>query len=405
MLRSVAFVFFTMSMLPTIGGCERKISQIAPAEAQKVPVANPASRLVTEYVDFTGRANAVGSVNIIPRVTGYLDKMPFKEGSEVKKGDLLFEIDPSPYQAQFDAAKAKVALSKASLEQAKVTNRRFKELAKKEPSAVSPLDLDKYKALEEEADANLDLSKANLEAAKLNLDWTKVTSPIDGKVSRYYLTLGNLVNQDQTLLTTVVSLDTMYAFFDMDEPTYLRIKRAINQGKVKLADESEQVPVLMGLQGETGYPHKGKINFVDNQVFPTTGSISWRGVFPNPKPPGGTRLLAPGMFLRMRLPIGQPYQALLVADQVIWSDQDRKNVYVVDDKNKVLVRRVTPGPLQEDGLRVVEGLQATDSVVVGALQQVRPGMEIRPERFLMPTRGPAVLDSKGKGKNTDQEKE
>jgi multidrug efflux system membrane fusion protein len=331
--------------------------------------------------------------------------MPFKEGSEVKKGDLLFEIDPSPYQAQFDAAKAKVALSKASLEQARVTNRRFKELAKKEPSAVSPLDLDKYKALEEEADANLDLSKANLEAAKLNLDWTKVTSPIDGKVSRFYLTLGNLVNQDQTLLTTVVSLDTMYAYFDMDEPTYLRIKRAINQGKIKLPDESEQVPVLMGLQGETGYPHEGNINFVDNQVFPTTGSISWRGVFPNPKPPGGTRLLAPGMFLRMRLPIGQPYQALLVADQVILSDQDRKNVYVVDDKNKVLVRRVTPGPLQQDGLRVVEGLQATDSVVVGALQQVRPGMEIRPERFLMPARGPAVLDANGKGKNADQEKE
>lgn len=384
--------WWAVSVCMLASGCQRTPPQIAPAEAQVVPVAKPVSRLVTEYVDFTGRANAVHTVNIIPRVTGYLIKTQFKEGSEVKKGDLLFEIDPSPYQAQSDAAKAKLSLSRAALKLAQVTNIRFKELAKKEASAVSQQDLDKYQAQEDEAVANVDLSEANVKAAKLNLDWTKVISPIDGKVSRFYLTHGNLVIQDQTLLTTILSLEPMFAFFDMDEPTYLRIKRAINEGKIELPN-SEQVPVLMGLQGEEGYPHVGKIDFVDNQVFPTTGSISWRGVFDNSKPPKGTRMLAPGMFVRIRLPIGQPHQALLVIDRTIWSEQGLKYVYVVDDKNKVKPVRVRTGPLQEDGLRVVEGdkLKADEWVVVGALQQVRPGMVIRPDQMPMPTLGAAQI--------------
>jgi len=398
MLRGFLGLFLVGTLMTvTVSGCQRKIPAIGQTQEQVVPVSKPVARSVTDYVDFTGRANAVGSVNIIPRVTGYLDRMPFKEGSEVKKGDLLFEIDPRPYKAQLEGAQAKLALSVASLKFARANNIRFKELAKKEAGAVSQLDLDKYQAQEDEAVANIDLSKANLESAKLNLEWTNVTSPIDGKISRFYFTLGNLVTQDQTLLTTVLSLDPMYAFFDMDEPTYLRIKRAINDGKIKLPGDTEEVPVLMGMQGEEGYPHEGKINFVDNQVFPSTGSISWRGVFPNPKPPGGTRLLAPGMFLRIRLPIGQPHEALLVIERAIWSDQGLKNVYVVDAENKVQARRVTTGPLQEDGLRVVEGIQADDWVVVGALQQVRPRMPVHPEPIPMPTLGPAKLVNQASG--------
>jgi multidrug efflux system membrane fusion protein len=402
MRRSSVFAFVGISSLFLASACQRKTPQIASAVDQVVPLSKPVSRMVTEYVDFTGRANAVKAVNIVPRVTGNLVQMKFREGKEVKEGELLYEIDPRPYQAQFEAAKAKLDLSKASLNLARVTNRRFKELAKKEVSAVSQQDLDKYQALEDEAVANVDLATANLESAKLNLDWTKVISPIDGKISRFYLTEGNLVNQDQTLLTTILSLDPMYAFFDMDEPTYLRIKRAINEGKIKPAGD-EKIPVLLGLQGEDGYPHMGEINFIDNQVFPTTGSISWRGVFPNPKGPGGERLLAPGMFVRIRLPIGQPHQALLVIDRAVWSDQGLKNVFVVDDKNKVQSRRVTTGPLEEDGLRVVEGLQADDWVVVGALQQVRPSMLIRPEQIPMPSLGPALAE-KEKSKQTDNEK-
>jgi membrane fusion protein, multidrug efflux system len=216
MFRGFCFSLCSCALLIATNGCQRKTPAIASGQEQIVPVSKPVSRLVTEYVDFTGRANAVDTVNIIPRVTGYLMQMPFEEGKEIKKDTLLFEIDPRPYKAQLDAAKAKVALSEASLELARVTNVRFKELAKKEASAVSKQDLDKYKALEDEAAANLGLSKANLESAQLNFDWTKVYSPIDGKISRYYLTLGNLVNQDQTLLTTILSLDPIYAFFDMD---------------------------------------------------------------------------------------------------------------------------------------------------------------------------------------------
>ncbi len=242
-----------------LAGCQRKTGDIAPPEAQVAPVSKPVTRMVTEYVDFTGRTNAVENVNIIPRVTGYLTKMPFKEGSDdVKEGDLLFEIDPQPYKAQLDASEARLSLSKASLKLAQVTNERFKELSKKEASAVSKQDLDKYQAQEDEAVANLHLSEANLISSKLNLDWTKVKSPIAGKVSRYYLTLGNLVTQDQTLLTTIVSVDPMYVFFDMDEPTYLRIKTAINQGKIKLTAKEEKIPVLMGLQGEDSICASGR---------------------------------------------------------------------------------------------------------------------------------------------------
>jgi multidrug efflux system membrane fusion protein len=250
-----------------------------------------------------------------------------------------------------------------------------------------------YKAQVDQADASVKASQASMEVYKLNLEFTKVTSPIDGRVSRYYLTLGNLVSQDQTLLITVVSLDPMYAYFDMDEPTLLRIRRAVNDGRIKLPEEGA-IPVLMGLQGEDGFPHRGTINFINNQVNPTTGSVSVRGVFPNPKPPGGTRLLSPGMFVRIRLPIGQPHPALLVIDRAVGFDQGLKYVYVLDAENKAQYRRITTGPLQEDGLRVVEGLHPDDRVVVGGLQQVRPLMQIRPDEVPMPTLGPTASGQK-----------
>ena len=222
-------------------------------------------------------------------------------------------------------------------------------------------------------------------SAELNLEWTKVTSPIDGYISRYYLTIGNLVNQDVTQLTTLVSMDPIYAYFDMDEPTFLRINRAINEGKIvpykeplalvgagavglvgspqglgpylagsAIAAGVKGVPVSMGLQGEEGYPHEGIINFVDNQVNPATGSISVRGIFANPKMAQGRHLMVPGMFVRIRLPIGQPHPALLVLDRAVTSDQGIKFVFVIDSENKVQQRRVGTGPLQNDGLRVID---------------------------------------------------
>ncbi|HEX4590893.1 MAG TPA: efflux RND transporter periplasmic adaptor subunit [Gemmataceae bacterium] len=305
-------------------GCAQKGPQVAPAEVPAVPVANPVSRQVTDHVDFTGRTDAIESVNVVPRVTGYLVRIPFKAGSEVKAGDELFEIDPRPYKAQLDQAEGQVKLYQAQLQLAKTTLARDIEISKT-PGAVSAQQLDQDRAAVDEADARVKAYQASTEVYKLNLGFTKVTSPIAGQVSRYYLTIGNLVNQDQTLLTTVVSLDPMWVYFDMDEPTLLRVRRAINEGRIKVPANGV-FPVYMGLQGEDAYPHAGTIDFTNNQVNPTTGSIAVRGVFQNPKPAGGTRLLSPGMFARVRLPLGQPHQALLVIDRAIGSDQGLKYV-------------------------------------------------------------------------------
>jgi len=370
-------------------GCERRQPSVAPPRPPVIPVSKPVVREVTDYVDFTGQTDAVESVDIRPRVTGYLVKMPFKEGADVKKGDLLFQVDPRPYQAQYDQAQGQVNLNQASLKLARVTYARDLAIAGTGGTgAVSQQQLDQDLAAVNEAEARVKATQASLETYKLYLDFTNVTSPIDGQVSRYYLTLGNLVNADQTLLTRVVSLDPMYAYFDMDEPTLLRIKRAINEKKIRLPQPNADIPVLMGLQGEDGYPHRGTINFVNNQVNPSTGTISVRGVFPNPKPPGGTCLLTPGMFVRIRLPIGVPHKALLVIDRALGSDQGLKYLDVVGPGNKIEYRRVTTGPLQDDGLRVIQdGLKPDEWVVVGGLQQVRPNLVIEPEQVEMPVLG------------------
>jgi multidrug efflux system membrane fusion protein len=394
MLSRCIVVLFAAVLLAAVG-CQRGPSGVAPPEPPAVPVSRPVSREVTDYADFTGQTDAVLLLNVAARVTGYLVKMPFKEGSEVKKGDLLFEIDPRPYQAQLDQAAGQVHLYEAQLKLAIANYARAKEVAKT-PGAISQQDLDTYKAQQEQAEAALNAAKASLEVYKLNLEFCSVTSPIDGQVSRYYLTLGNLVNQDQTLLTTVVSLDPMYAYFDVDEPTVLRVRRAINDGTIK-PPEDGMLPVLMGLQGEDGFPHKGSVNFVNNQVNPSTGSLSFRGVFENPKPSGGARLLSPGMFVRVRLPIGEPHPALLVIDRAIASDQGLKYVYVLDAENKAQYRRVTTGALQDDGLRVVTGLHPDDRVVVGGLQQVRPNMQVRPDEVSMPSSAPKPPVPSGEG--------
>ena len=274
------------------------------------------------------------------------------------------------------------------------------------PNSVSRQQIDQEEAAVEEADARVKAYEKNMRVYELNHEFTKVISPIDGMVSRYYLTLGNLVNQDQTLLTTVVTLDPIYAYFDMDEPTLLRIRKAINEGKIQpKRSRGVEVPVFMGLQGEPGFPHAGNVNFVNNQLNPTTGSILVRGIFPNPKPEGGARLISPGMFVRIRLPIGDPHPAVLVIDQAISSDQGLKYVYVVDREDQVKYRRITTGPLQDDGLRVVtEGLKPDEWIVVRGLQQIqqilqsRPPVKFRTEQVPMPS-----LDRENGGDGTPAE--
>ncbi len=392
MHRLLGLLLVSAALAVALAGCQGETPKVAPAEAPAVPISQAVERDVTDYVDFTGRTDAVHAVDIRPRVTGYLTQAPFKEGAEVKKGDLLFEIDPRPYEAQLEQAESQVTLNEASLKLARTTLERDRGVAVTVPGGVSQQQLDQDRAAVDEAVARVRAAQASTVVYKLNLGYTKVASPIDGQISRKYLHTGNLVNQDSTLLTTVVSLDPMYAYFDMDEPTKLRIDRAINDGKIKLKPDNT-FEVAMGLTGEEGFPHQGTIDFFNNQFNPTTGSISVRGVFPNPKPDKGVRLLKPGMFVRIRFPIGDPYKARLVIDRAIQSDQGIKYVYVVDKDNKVQYRGVSTGPLQPDGLRVItQGLEPGDWVVVGGLQMVRPRTLIRPDRVPMPTLNQSVRD-------------
>jgi multidrug efflux system membrane fusion protein len=408
------------AVLVLSGGCNRATPVVAPAETLAVPVSQPVQRVVTDYVDFTGRTVAINSVNIVPRVTGYITRTPFREGGEVDVGDLLFEIDPRPYQAQYDQAASQVSLQEAQLELANATLRRYENLAKSTPGAVSPQDLDTYRAAVKEAEARVKAAEKSLEVYTLNKEFTRVTSPISGQVSRYYQTLGNLVNQDQTLLTTVVSLDPMFAYFDMDERTLIDIRKAIQGGKITPYGPNSSIPVFMSLPGENDFAHEGRIDFINNQVNSGTGSISMRGLFNNPKhtygqemaaaamiglgaistrgplpvfaglmparrPTGTGRLLSPGMFVRIRLPVGQPHDAILVFDSAIQSDQGLKYVYVIDAENKAQYVKVTTGALQEDGMRVVQGVPKDAWVAVGALQQIRAKMVVKPDRVPMPS--------------------
>jgi len=243
--------------------------------------------------------------------------------------------------------------------------------------AVGQEEYDRYEADCREAVANLHVAKANRDLAALNLDYTRVTAPVSGRVSRYVVTVGNLIQSgDQnsgTLLTTIVSVDPMYAYFDVDERTVLRVRQLIREGKARSARETEW-PVSLGLATEEGFPHRGTINFVDNQVNPKTGTLRVRGVFPNKD-----EALSPGFFARVRVPIGRAHQALLVTDRAIDNDQGQKVLYVVNEKNEVVSRPVRLGALH-DGLReIAGGLKPGERVVVNGLQQVRPGLAVEPK--------------------------
>jgi RND family efflux transporter MFP subunit len=315
------------------------------------------------------------------RVWGYLDKVNFKEGALVKKDDVLFEIDPRVYRADLERAQGAVAQYEARVYRLERDYQRVKNLLARR--AVGQEEYDRYEADYREAVANLDVAKGNRDLAALNLGYTKVTAPISGRVSRYVVTVGNLIQSgDQnggTLLTTIVSVDPMYVYFDMDEHTVLRVRELIRQGKASSSRETEW-PVALGLATEEAFPHQGTIDFEDNQVNPKTGTLRVRGVFPNKD-----ELLSPGLFARVRVPIGRTHGALLVTDRAIDTDQGQKVVYVVNAKNEVLSRPVRLGALH-DGLReIVDGLVAGERVMIGGLQQVRPGVTVEPKLVDMPT--------------------
>ncbi len=281
-LNLILYGLGTLALLTIGGGCQENSAAIAPARPPAIPVSHPVPREVTDYVDFTGRINAVHSVDIRPRVTGYLMKMPFKEGTEVKAGDLLFEIDPRPYQAQVDSYVSQLNLYQAQLKLARMVYNRDVGINSRVPNSISQQQLDQDYASVEEAEARVKSYEKSLEIYKLNLEFTKVDSPIDGQVSRYYLTLGNLVNQDQTLLTTIVSLDPMYAYFDMDEPTLLRIRKAINEGRIKRGSGGCDPPRVHGPAGRGRVPPRGDDQLLQQPGQPDHGEHLGARCLPQP---------------------------------------------------------------------------------------------------------------------------
>jgi RND family efflux transporter MFP subunit len=351
-----------------VAGCGAPQAAPPPPPTPEVLVSLPVARKVIDYEEFPGRTEAVVSVDIRARVTGYLDKVHFKEGCDVKQGDLLFEIDPRPYQAAYEQAAGNLASMEARVNRLEADLLRAKKLVG--TTAMSREDYDKIIGDRGEATASLKALRAAVQRAKLDLDFTKVTAPFSGRISRRYIDPGNLVKTDDTILTTLVSLDPIYASFDLDERTTLRLQRVFREHNI---DWSKDVgmPLSLGLSDEDAFPHAGAVNFADNRVDPDTGTWRLRGVFTNPR-----HVLSPGLFVRIRLPIGDPYPAILISEQALSTDQGQKFIYVVNADGEVAYRRIKIGRLH-NGLRVVtEGLAENERVVVSGLQRIRPGMKV-----------------------------
>jgi RND family efflux transporter MFP subunit len=336
----------------------------------EVPVSLPIVREVQDFEDFPGRTDAVSSVDVRARVTGYyLETVKLREGDEVKKGEILGEIDPRPYQAELNRAEANLVQSQAHRDRLEADFKRAAMLYAK--GSMSREDYDKFGGDRAEAIAAVGVAVAQRDAADLNLKFTKMEAPISGLISRRYVDPGNLIKADDTILTNIVSLDPIYVYFDADERTFLRVQQMIESGKIPWSPGAG-MPVSMALAGEKGFPHEGRIYFADNRVDADTGTWRLRATFANPAGKGPLRALTPGLFVHMHLPLGPKYKALVVSEQALTTNQGEKSIFVVKDDNTVDQRRVKVGRLQEDGLRVIEeGLEPGEKVVVNGLQRVR----------------------------------
>lgn len=360
--------------LLTLTGCGRGgQDQPAGAQAPQVVVSQPVKKTVKEWDEYTGRFAAVEGVEIRARVSGYLTAVSFQDGQIVFKGDPLFVIDPRPYQAVVDMARAGVAQARSSVQLAQRELDRAQDLRRTQ--AVSQSVLDTRSQQLQNAQAGLLSAEAQQRAAELDLEFTTVRAPVTGRVSNRRVSVGNLVSggtAQSTLLTTIVSLDPIHFYFDTDQASYLRYMRLNSMGE-RASSRDDATPVELALPDEQGYTHKGRIDFLDNRIDDGTGTIRTRAVFDNPD-----MLLTPGLFGRLRL-VGRPdYEGLLIPDGAIGTDQNRRFVLVVGPENKVVYRTVTTGPLV-DGLRVIrDGLSATDRVITAGLQRVRPGATVTP---------------------------
>src|ERR1700726_69965 len=336
-LCSGRLIIFALSLWLT--GCNNQQAATHSLPAPEVTVSKPEQKEVANWNDFTGRTTAVKLVTVTPRVSGYIVDIPFKEGDIVHKGDLLFQIDLRPYQDVYEQTVGQLQQAQANQQLQNATFDRQQRL--RETGVIAKEDYDTALSNKNQAAGQVSSAQAALKSAQLNLEFTHVTSPIDGRVSRQLVNIGNLVQADTTQLTTVVSVDPMYAYFSMDELAALKYQRLIKEGKIASSQDGK-VPVYLQLQDETGFPHQGTINFSDNSFDSTTGTLLIRASFPNPD-----GFLTPGNFVRVRVASSPKYEALLVADRAIGTDQDQSFVYVVDAKNIARLRHITTGQLAD----------------------------------------------------------
>tara|TARA_R110002072_G_scaffold77125_1_gene180213 strand:+ start:7986 stop:9170 length:1185 start_codon:yes stop_codon:yes gene_type:complete len=370
-----ARILFTFILMMLVA-CEKDSSQVPPPEqpAPQVTVATPLINDVTDWDEFTGRLYAVESVEIRPRVSGYLQSIYFEEGSLVKAGDLLYVIDPRPYQAILDQAKSELTRAKAALELAENDLTRAEKLYKSR--AISEEELDSRGSQKRAAIAAVESTMATITAAELNVEFTHIKAPVSGRISRTRVTKGNLVTGgdfDSSLLTTIVSLDPIYVYFTADEHSVLHYTRMDMAGTRKSSRMTPN-PVLLRLADEDEYTHKGQMDFVDNQIDLATGTMRCRAILENPG-----FLLVPGMFVDVKLLGEGPYEALLIPDSAISVDQTIRFVYVLDENDTVERRQIKTGNMQ-DGLRVIRsGLKKEDRIVINGIQRVRAGMKVLPE--------------------------
>jgi multidrug efflux system membrane fusion protein len=351
--------------LVALAGCSKPHAQPAAPAAPPVSVAAALEQEVVETVDFPGRIEAVESVEVRARVNGYLQAVRFRPGAQVRKGDLLFVIDPRPFEAELARAEATLANTRAQLELARTELARQEQLLAER--ATSRREYDDAAARLRQFDAQIRANQASVESARLSLAYTRITAPVDGRVGKAEITVGNLVQGEvpnSPILTTVVSMNPVYAAFEADEASYLRF-----------VSSRKNLSVAIGLASEQGFPHRGRIDFVDNRVDPQSGTVRMRALLDNKD-----GRFTPGLFARVRLgDMHSPRKAVLVADRAIGTDQSKRFVLVVNGENKAEYREVRVGRVIE-GLRVIEsGLQAGEVIVVNGLQRVRPGAPVTPQ--------------------------
>jgi RND family efflux transporter MFP subunit len=365
-----------------LSGCMGGGPEIPVFPPPPVSISSALQREVTDTNDFTGRTAAVNAVKVRAHVWGYLQKINFQEGTAVKKNDVLFEIDARTYQAEYNKADANLAQAIAHRDRLQADADRGRRLLLQR--AIGQEEYDKLAGDRAEAEAAVKVAEAMRASAQLNLDYTHIRAPISGIVSRALVTVGNLVESGEmggTTLTSIVSVDPMYAYFDVDDQTFLRVRQLVRDASLK-SESSQGPPVMMGLaQEKTGFPYVGTIDFVDNQVDPGTGTMKMRGKFAN-----ADGALTPGLFVKVRVPLGSSHQAILVTDRAIDTDQGEKVIYVVSDKNVVEKRPVKLGRAY-DGLReITSGLKVGERVVVDGIQRVHDGITVAPREVEMPAK-------------------